>query len=49
MNGEPVYEYTDVMAFDIETYAHLYMSIWGELPIMKVKHKKQMKFSLKNK
>ena len=23
MNGEIMYDYTDVMAFDIETYAHL--------------------------
>ena len=49
MNGEIMYDYTDVMAFDIETYANLYMHIWGELPIMKVKHKKQMKLSLKDK
>ena len=49
INGETMYDYTDVMAFDIETYANLYMSMWGELPIMKVKHKKQMKLSLKDK
>ena len=39
-------EYTDIMSLSDRDYISLYMHVWGELPIIHIKDKKQMEFKL---
>ena len=39
-------QYTDIMSLTDKDYISLYMHVWGELPIIHIKDKKQMEFKL---